>query len=178
MQKAKIILTIFLALAGFGLQGAEIPLQELPKINDFAIVDDEGEQYIAATNGGLYHSHDHGHSWRAHRTGFGLPATMVEATPGGEVYAFVVTLGLLRLDAKTNLWEVVNNRFGSQVRGAESLRQAGRFRQLRRGLAQAARPLPPAIGGGKAGAGHLHRKMPGLPRRRRGWRNLYATGPD
>ena len=38
MQKAKIILTIFLALAGFGLQGAEIPLQELPKINDFAIV--------------------------------------------------------------------------------------------------------------------------------------------
>jgi mono/diheme cytochrome c family protein len=115
MQKAKIILTIFLALAGFGLQGAEIPLQELPKINDFAIVDDEGEQYIAATNGGLYHSHDHGHSWRAHRTGFGLPATMVEATPGGEVYAFVVTLGLLRLDAKTNLWEVVNNRFGSQV---------------------------------------------------------------
>ena len=115
MQKAKIILTIFLALAGFGLQGAEIPLQELPKINDFAIVDDEGEQYIAATNGGLYHSHDHGHSWRAHRTGFGLPATMVEATPGGEVYAFVVTLGLLRLDAKTNLWDVVNNRFGSQV---------------------------------------------------------------
>ena len=87
MQKAKIILTIFLALAGFGLQGAEIPLQELPKINDFAIVDDEGEQYIAATNGGLYHSHDHGHSWRAHRTGFGLPATMVEATPTETIVA-------------------------------------------------------------------------------------------
>ena len=115
MHKARIILTIFLALAGFGLQGAEIPIQQLPKTNDFAIVDSEGEQYIAATNQGLYHSQDHGHSWRAHKIGYGLPATMVEAMPGGEVYAFVVTLGLLRLDGKTNMWEVINNRFGSQV---------------------------------------------------------------
>ena len=115
MHKAKILLTLFLALAAFGSQGAEIPLQQLPKINNFAIVDSEGEQYIAATNQGLYHSHDHGHSWRAHKTGFGLPATMVATTPDGSIYAFVVTLGLLKLDGKNNQWKTINNRFGSQV---------------------------------------------------------------
>jgi hypothetical protein len=91
MYKVKLFLLFSLALAAFGLQGAEIPTPELPKVNGFAIVDDEGEQYIAATNQGLYHSHDHGHSWRAHKTGFGLPATMVATTPDGSVYAFVVT---------------------------------------------------------------------------------------
>lgn len=115
MLRVKIMLTLYLALAAFGLPGAELATQELPTINDFAIVDNEGEQYIAATGQGLYHSHDHGHSWRAHKVGYGLPATMVAATPGGGVYAFVVTLGLLRLDARSNQWEVINNRFGSQV---------------------------------------------------------------
>ena len=115
MSKTKLFLTVLLALAGFGLQAAEIPIQEMPKINDIAIVDNEGEQYIAATIQGLYHSHDHGHSWRAHKTGYGLPATMVATTPDGSVYAFVVTLGLLRFDEETTEWRVINNRFGSQV---------------------------------------------------------------
>lgn len=115
MHKVKILSTIILALAGFGLQGAEIPVQQLPKINGFAIVDSEVEQYIAATNQGLYHSSDLGRSWRAHKTGYGMPATMVAKTPGGEVYAFVVTLGLLRLDAGATRWETVSNDFGSQV---------------------------------------------------------------
>ena len=115
MHKTIILSAIVLALAGFNLRAAEVSIQELPTINDFAIVDNEGEQYIAATNQGLYHSHDHGHSWRAHKTGFGLPATMVAAIPDGSVYAFVVTLGLLKLDDKTMQWKVINNRFGSQV---------------------------------------------------------------
>ncbi|MDH3389507.1 MAG: cytochrome c [Gammaproteobacteria bacterium] len=115
MLKSKLIAALFLALAGFGLQGAEIPAGQLPAINDFAIVDNAGEQYIAATRQGLYHSVDRGSSWRAHKTGFGLPATMVETTPDGAVYAFVVTLGLLELDGKTNQWKAINNRFGSQV---------------------------------------------------------------
>jgi mono/diheme cytochrome c family protein len=113
-----------LLLAGFSLQGAEIPAAQLPGINDFAIVDLGAEQYIVASNQGLYHSLDQGRSWRAHKTGYGLPATLVAATPDGAVYAFVVTLGLLELDGETNQWKVVSNRFGSQVlRQLDSTRQ-------------------------------------------------------
>ncbi len=115
MYKTKIFLVAILALAAFSPQAAEISLDALPAINDFAIVGGEAEQYIAATNGGLYHSHDHGQNWRAHKTGFGLPATMVTTTQEGAVYAFVVTLGLLKLDGETNQWQAINNRFGSQV---------------------------------------------------------------
>ena len=74
MYKTKIFLVAILALAAFSPQAAEISLDALPAINDFAIVGGEAEQYIAATNGGLYHSHDHGQNWRAHKTGFGQPS--------------------------------------------------------------------------------------------------------
>ncbi len=115
MRIVIITLITYLVLTGYRLHAAELTIPELPKINDFVIVDSENEQYIAATDQGLYHSLDQGQNWRAHKVGYGLPATMVTTTADGSVYSFVVTLGLLKLDAKTNQWEQVNNRFGSQL---------------------------------------------------------------
>ena len=78
-----------------------VPVDQLPRVNSFSIVDNEGEQYIAATDRGLFHSDDHGHSWNLY-PGYGLPATLVTTTPQGTVYACVVTRGLLQLNFKTN----------------------------------------------------------------------------
>ncbi len=71
---------------------AATPSAQLPRINSFAIVDNEGEQFIAATDQGLFHSDDHGHTWEIYE-GYRLPATMVATTPQSTVYAFVVTRG-------------------------------------------------------------------------------------
>jgi mono/diheme cytochrome c family protein len=104
--------TILLSFSTAGVSGG-ITTEQLPKVNDFAIVDNEGEQYIAATDKGLFHSKDHGHSWEAY-AGFDLPATMVTTTSQGTVYAFMATKGLLLLNVKSNQWLEVNNQFGSQ----------------------------------------------------------------
>jgi mono/diheme cytochrome c family protein len=110
-----IILFVAISLLGFYSTGysAEISAEQLSRINGLAIVDNEGEQYIAATDQGLYHSDDHGRSWKAY-AGYRLPTTLVTATPEGRIYAFVVTKGLLRLDSKSNQWLEVSNQFGSQ----------------------------------------------------------------
>jgi mono/diheme cytochrome c family protein len=91
-----------------------VAVDQLPRVNSFAIVDNEGEQIIAATNGGLFHSDDHGHNWSLY-PGYDLPATMVTTTAQGTVYAFVVTRGLLQLNFKTRQWQEVSNEFGSQI---------------------------------------------------------------
>lgn len=91
-----------------------IEFGQLPKVNGFTIADGEGEQHIAATNQGLFFSHDHGQSWNAYED-YRLPATMVSKTPQGMVYAFVATKGLLQLNDVTNKWRVINNEFGSQI---------------------------------------------------------------
>jgi len=110
-----IILFVVLSLLGFYSTGhsAGIPSAQLSRVNGIAIVDNEGEQYIAATDQGLLHSDDHGHSWEAY-DGYRLPATLVTTTPEGKVYAFVITKGLLQLNLKSNQWLEVNNQFGSQ----------------------------------------------------------------
>ena len=63
-----IILFVAIGLLGFYSTGhsAEISAEQLSRINGLAIVDNEGEQYIAATDQGLYHSDDHGRSWKAY----------------------------------------------------------------------------------------------------------------
>ena len=111
-------LRIYLATVLIGLSsttyGDEIQFDQLSKVNGFAIVDNEGEQHIAATDQGLFFSLDHGHTWNAYNE-YGLPATMVSKTPQGVVYAFVVTKGLLQLNNTTNKWREINNEFGSQI---------------------------------------------------------------
>jgi hypothetical protein len=54
---------------------AAIPSAPLSGINSFAIVDNMGEQYIAATDRGLFLSEDHGHTWAVYE-GYRLPATI------------------------------------------------------------------------------------------------------
>ena len=104
---------IFLGNSSMGYSAA-IPSDQLPRINSFAIVDNEGEQYIAATDQGLFHSDDHGHTWKSYE-GYRLPATMVATTLQGTIYAFVAARGLIQLNLKTNQWLEVNNQLGSQV---------------------------------------------------------------
>jgi len=114
MQLLKIFLTCVLIGATSIGYADGIQLAQLPKVNGFTIADGEGQQHIAATDQGLFFSHDHGHTWSAYE-GYGLPATMVSKTPQGMIYAFVVTKGLLQLDIKTNKWRVIDNEFGSQI---------------------------------------------------------------
>ena len=109
-----IVTAVFLSVVLTSAIAETIPVNQLPQVNSFAIVDTEGEQYIAATNGGLFHSDDHGHNWSVY-PGYGLPASLVTTTPQGTVYAFVLTRGLLQLNPKTNQWQEVSNEFGSQM---------------------------------------------------------------
>lgn len=53
-------MAIILTCSGSIGYSATIPADRLPRINSFAIVDNEGEQYLAATDHGLLHSDDHG----------------------------------------------------------------------------------------------------------------------
>ncbi|MBT8435207.1 MAG: cytochrome c [Gammaproteobacteria bacterium] len=114
MQKTIKLLTMCLTLFFTSANASGLPLSQIPRVNGFAIIDNEGEQYIAATDGGLFHSDDHGHTWSPYSNN-GLPATLVTTTPRGTVYAFVVTKGLLQLNLETSQWHEVNNEFGSQV---------------------------------------------------------------
>jgi hypothetical protein len=105
-------LQIFAAILLLGttsmVYSAAIPSDQLSGINSFAIVDNEGEQYIAATDQGLFHSDDHGHTWEIYED-YRLPATMAATTPQGTIYAFVAARGLIQLNLKTNQWQEVNN---------------------------------------------------------------------
>lgn len=114
MQRSILLIAACLTLFYATANAAGFSTDQLSRINSFAIIDNEGEQYIAATDRGLFYSDDHGHSWMP-SPGLELPATLVTTTPGGVVYAFVVTKGLLQLNLKTGRWQVVNNEFGSQV---------------------------------------------------------------
>lgn len=110
-----IFLFVVISLLGFYSPGhsAEISAGQLSRVNGLAIVDNEGEQYIAATDQGLFRSEDQGHSWQAY-DGYRLPSTLVTTTPQGTVYAFVVTKGLLQLNPESDQWLEVSNQFGSQ----------------------------------------------------------------
>ncbi len=110
-QKSIFITLIMLTIPGFSY--AEIA-DELPKITSISIHDGKPQQYFAATNEGLYSSNDRGLTWTI-SGGKGLPATMVTQSTSGNLYAFVVGQGLLRLDNDSNQWLPVNNQFGSQV---------------------------------------------------------------
>ncbi len=114
MQRPLSLFAVCLALLYTTADAGGMSTDQLSRINSFAIIDNEGEQFIVATDRGLFHSDDHGHTWTPY-PGLELPATLVTTTPRGAVYAFVVTKGLLQLNLKTGGWQMVNNEFGSQV---------------------------------------------------------------
>lgn len=67
----------------------------------------------AATEQGLLRSTDDGKNWKLAYAS-PQPATMVEATSAGEIYAFVVGTGLVQADERELGWKVLNGGFGGQ----------------------------------------------------------------
>lgn len=74
----------------------------------------DADTLYAATRGGLYRSRDGGRSWSL---GYILkrPATMVHATPGGRLYAFIYGVGLVATDEPALAWRPLATRFGDRV---------------------------------------------------------------
>ncbi len=71
------------------------------------------DRLYAAARGGLWVSRDGGESWRA----AGLwrrPATLVQATPGGRLYAFVYGIGLVVAREPDLKWRTLADAFGNR----------------------------------------------------------------
>lgn len=89
-------------------------MSELRKITAVTTQSGAAGKLYSAANGGIYVSSDGGESWRpSYETAF--PVTMLTASTDGEIYAFVVTKGLLLLNDVKQKWQELGNRFGSQV---------------------------------------------------------------
>jgi photosystem II stability/assembly factor-like uncharacterized protein len=67
----------------------------------------------AATRNGLLKSADGGKSWTDAYL-VRQPATMVQVTPEGEVYAFLVGTGLIRTSEPSLSWQTLGNDFGER----------------------------------------------------------------
>jgi hypothetical protein len=78
---------------------------------DLAATAEGPEVLLAATRGGLLESLDGGLTWR---DGYFVrrPATMVQATPAGDTYAFLVGGGLIRRTAGQRAWATISRDFG------------------------------------------------------------------
>ena len=80
---------------------------------DLAASADATDRLYAATKGGLLYSNDAGATWRpAHLRK--SAATMVQTGHKGEVYAFIIGLGLLRTEEPHLRWEYVSRSFGDR----------------------------------------------------------------
>ncbi len=71
----------------------------------------DGDTLYAATKGGLFKSIDAGRSWQPAHV-INRPATMVQVSARGEVYAFIFGTGLVRADDGGVNWRLVSNAFG------------------------------------------------------------------
>jgi photosystem II stability/assembly factor-like uncharacterized protein len=78
---------------------------------DLAASGKEANTLYAATQGGLLKSTDGGASWTIAHV-IKRPATMVEVTGQGDVYAFIFGTGLVRADDGEANWRLVSNDFG------------------------------------------------------------------
>ncbi len=67
----------------------------------------------AAARGGLWVSRDAGDTWRAADL-WRRPATLVQATPGGRLYAFVYGVGLLVARESVLKWKTLADGFGNR----------------------------------------------------------------
>ncbi len=84
-----------------------------PELFDLAVSSTDANRLYAATRGGLLVSGNGGESWQpAHFNT--SPATMVQTTAGGDIYAFVAGAGLLRGAEDSLQWEPVSNSFGDR----------------------------------------------------------------
>jgi photosystem II stability/assembly factor-like uncharacterized protein len=82
-------------------------------LTDLAVAGKSAAMVYAATESGLMMSHNQGQSWEpAHAAR--QPATVVQAAPNGDVYAFIVGVGLLRSNETERRWRFVQNPFGER----------------------------------------------------------------
>lgn len=107
-------MAVLLSVFAGSSQAEVLSMESLPKVKSVALHQGKPPQIHAATDKGLYVSHDEGRSWSSSYQ-FKLPATLVSATADGSIYAFVVGKGLLRIRGDEVLWTPVNNNFGAQV---------------------------------------------------------------
>lgn len=112
-QKIMIIISTLLLLPILG-NAQSVKVDKLPKVSSFVVHQGLVEQYFAATASGVYVSNNSGLTWTPSGDAR-LPATMLSEPTRGNLYAFIVGKGLLRLDNSSNQWKLVNNQFGSQV---------------------------------------------------------------
>lgn len=83
-------------------------------VYDLAASATDPDTVYAATSAGLAISRDCAGTW-APIGPQGQPASLVEVTTDGAVYAFVLGSGLLRLSGGSTEWQPVSNDFGTQV---------------------------------------------------------------
>jgi mono/diheme cytochrome c family protein len=114
MKKISSVMVALLLMLSVPAIAETVNYEKLPHISNIAMHINHGEQYFAATGGGIFVSKDRGKAW-TDSGNFGLPATMVAESADHKIYAFVVGKGLLRFDDKKSQWDTVNNQFGSQV---------------------------------------------------------------
>ncbi len=78
---------------------------------DFAASGKDADTLYAATKTGLLKSVDAGRNWQpAHIVK--RPATMIQVSARGDVYAFIIGTGLVRADDGGANWRLVSNTFG------------------------------------------------------------------
>lgn len=104
---------------------------------DFAASAKDADVVYAATEGGLLRSEDGGRSWREAYL-LRRPATMVQVTPEGEVYAFLFGTGLVRTSEPSLSWQTLGDGFDggyllhlAAAPGGETLYAVGVTRQDR-----------------------------------------------
>ena len=83
-------------------------------IFDLAADPQEPDTVYAASRNGLMVSRDGARTWRA-ATVWTRPASLVQGTPDGTVYAFVVGVGLVKRSGPSGSWETVSDGFGDRV---------------------------------------------------------------
>ncbi len=71
------------------------------------------DRLYAATQQGLLRSTDSGRNWKPAYTSH-QPVTMIHATSGGELYAFVVGTGLIHADEQDLNWKIAGGGFSGQ----------------------------------------------------------------
>ncbi len=77
------------------------------KLIDLAIASQDEDTLYAATRAGLRRSTDGGRSWQPMHPAK-APATMVQVTPNGKIYAYVIGGGLLSADEAKLKWQLIN----------------------------------------------------------------------
>ena len=96
-----------------GGQSWQIVAKTPANLYDLAASPNDADTLYAATQQGLLISTDRGQSWSpAHMNQ--SPASMVQASADGSVYAFVAGLGLIRNSDDSMTWTSLNNDFGNR----------------------------------------------------------------